>query len=56
MAVLRLNASAAIEMTSTLVGRSPAEQALPVDGTQADNYSKLPAPYVIPAGSAGRPR
>src|SRR5450755_791923 len=28
---------------STLVSRSPAEQALPVDGTQADNYSKLPA-------------
>jgi hypothetical protein len=40
----------------TLVGRSPAEQALPVDGTQANNYSKLPAPCVIPAGSAGRPR
>jgi CP family cyanate transporter-like MFS transporter len=27
---------------STLVGRSPADQAMPVDDTQAHNYSKLP--------------
>ncbi len=27
----------------TLVGRSPADQALSIDGPQADNYSKLPA-------------
>src|SRR5450631_4188298 len=36
-------ASEATGTGSTLVSRSPAEQTLPVDGTQADNYSKLPA-------------
>jgi CP family cyanate transporter-like MFS transporter len=38
---------------STLVSRSPADQALPVDGTQTDNYSKLQPPVRCPGRIRG---